>query len=518
MPRTLNATLEAALDSGNFQPYFLLTVREVGASVIETATPVSFKLSGIEMEAKWLKQNRTIYDGFTKPQELEFKLTRGVTIAGVNYTIDSSWYFGTSQNWDGIFQTIQASMLPHSRYSAAGDATYQTVIDAICTNYSKTAIYDKSTAVWKSFQFLPTGKTLILNRANDFLTLLKQKRLIYACDNGNDEIRFQSVATVSDLHSSADHSLQIARFKNMAIDVINNRRFLSRDENNTITYSGDTDAPLWNLGFIKSTDAKPTSNTSSAIVLEPIAPHLKYLTFDRFTITFENWPDIDYVSSGILTTNVIEEYNYEYKEIKWRILLSGFDWGGGTEGGALPGTIEAAAPYTPLNTSHFNNNLDVTVNNIQTLADRVDDHTHGITSPANYSASMTNNQTVNAGNNSKLLMDVEIFDNGSYYDPTTNQRWTPPAKLVFIQCKALLTTFVATSTYNLRIYKNGTGGTLISQDTFKVSGAFMASQTSVLAEANGTDYFEIFVNNPSGANIVVNNATSNTNVQGTIIN
>ena len=43
-----------------------------------------------------------------------------------------------------------------------------------------------------------------------------------------------------------------------------------------------------------------------------------------------------------------------------------------TEGGPLPGTIEAAAPYTPVNVSMFVANLNSGDNNLQALADAVD--------------------------------------------------------------------------------------------------------------------------------------------------
>jgi hypothetical protein len=51
-------------------------------------------------------------------------------------------------------------------------------------------------------------------------------------------------------------------------------------------------------------------------------------------------------------------------------------WLTNTEGGALPSTIEAAAPYTPLNTSKFANVLSEQDNNIQAAMETLDDHAH----------------------------------------------------------------------------------------------------------------------------------------------
>jgi hypothetical protein len=74
----------------------------------------------------------------------------------------------------------------------------------------------------------------------------------------------------------------------------------------------------------------------------------------------------------------------------WQWQIRFLDVFANTEGGAIPSTIEAAAPYTPINVSNFDKNLNSTVNNLQALADRVDELDTGpsihaateITSPA----------------------------------------------------------------------------------------------------------------------------------------
>ena len=373
MPRTLNATLEAALDSGSFQPYFLLTVREVGFSILETAQPFQFKLSGINLEAKWVRQQGSVYEGFNYPHELEFKITRGVTIAGINYTIDSSYYYGLTQVWDGIFQTVTACMLKAQKYTAAADVTYKTLIDALCTAQGKTAVYYTVGAAWQSYKFLGSGKVLNLNRAYDVLNMLKQKYLIFACDNGNDQILFKAVGTDAD--GSADHTLAIGLFEELGYDTAAYRRFLYRVEAATIHYDGNANDPLWNLGYLESTASPPVSNVSFPFRLKPIAPHLKYLSFDQFAFTFGNYPNSLYTNDS-RNLQVTEEFNTEFKELAWRIILNTYDWSRGTEGGALPGTIEAAAPFTPLNTTNFDGILTTNDNNIQAAMETIDDHGH----------------------------------------------------------------------------------------------------------------------------------------------
>ena len=367
MPRTLSATLTTALDSGNYTFYSLLTVKEVGFAVIRTAQPVSFKLSGIEMDVKYSALDHDVYDGFSYPEDLSFMLTRGVTIAGVNYTIDSSYYFGVSSEWDGVFETIHASMLPNTKYSVAGDGTYKAVLDAICVANGKTAVYKNPTAAWLSYQFLPTGKTLDMNRASNLLNLIKQKYLIYACDNGSDQILFCSVASDS---TALNHTLNIEKLK---LNLGNPRRFLSRDEASVLHYSGNVTAPLWNLGFLHSTAAHPAFSNSGGIEILPIAPHLKYLSFDNFQFNFAvNYPDITYESTSILLAWVEEVFDPKEK-IAWHIKVSSLHWGKGAEGGALPSTIERVAAYTPLVSTGFDGNLSPAVNNLQAFAQAVDD-------------------------------------------------------------------------------------------------------------------------------------------------
>ena len=92
----------------------------------------------------------------------------------------------------GGFTRYKGFIFPHKYYSAAGDLTYEQVIDAFCTEWGKTAVYKDDTEAWLDYQFLPDGQVIILNSAMRFLNQLQQKRLITACDNGSEEIRFYS--------------------------------------------------------------------------------------------------------------------------------------------------------------------------------------------------------------------------------------------------------------------------------------------------------------------------------------
>ena len=82
-------------------------------------------------------------------------------------------------------------------------------------------------AAWLDWQFLPTGKTLTLNNAQQFFTQLRQKYFIFACDNGDDEILFYTAFTHA---ASPQYTVQGYHF---AVDynVDQRRQYLWRDEN-----------------------------------------------------------------------------------------------------------------------------------------------------------------------------------------------------------------------------------------------------------------------------------------------
>ena len=128
--------------------------------------------------------------------------------------------------------------------------------------------------------------------------------------------------------------------------------------------------PIYNIGYLESTALPPTHTTQSLQPkFAPLPFHLKYLTSDYITANLLPSTDLYHVYRAQIT----EIFDYELKEIPWRIKLEQCQYMTDTEGGQLPSTIQAAAPYTPLSTIGFNNNLDASVNNLQALADKVDD-------------------------------------------------------------------------------------------------------------------------------------------------
>jgi hypothetical protein len=92
----------------------------------------------------------------------------------------------------------------------------------------------------------------------------------------------------------------------------------------------------------------------------------------------------------------------------------------------------------------------------------------------------------------KLTFDTEEWDTGGYYD-ADNSKYTPPAGTYhFTACAEMTAGIVDQEVLFIALYKNGTQ--LHSGTEVRGSGTgFIAANLSVYAEANGTDYFEIYV-------------------------
>ena len=87
-------------------------------------------------------------------------LSRGCTVAGVNYAEDTSGFTIIDTKWDGNFQTFNCDLIPRRYYTAPGDLTYSQVITAFCLAYGRTAVFLQPAATWLSYQFYPDGRSI----------------------------------------------------------------------------------------------------------------------------------------------------------------------------------------------------------------------------------------------------------------------------------------------------------------------------------------------------------------------
>jgi photosystem II stability/assembly factor-like uncharacterized protein len=225
--RILDPTLLTAMDSGNYDPYFLATIQDnYDGKVLLAAQPTGYELSDLELTLS-VQMPRFMDLPFYRTSIV---LTRGVTIAGLQYTLSTSKFYIINSTWDGNFQTFKCHLIPRVYYSAPGDLTYSQVITAFCARFGKTAVFLDGAAAWLSWQFLPTGKSVMLNNAQTLFQQLKQKYFIFACDNGNDQILFYTGFT-----HVATPQYQITGYRfDLDYNVDQKRQYIWRDENETV--------------------------------------------------------------------------------------------------------------------------------------------------------------------------------------------------------------------------------------------------------------------------------------------
>lgn len=122
------------------------------------------------------------------------------------------------------------------------------------------------------------------------------------------------------------------------------------------------------------------------------------------------------------------------------------------------------------------------------------------------------NQTgIVSATETKLTFGTEVFDVGEYYD-AANSRWTPPAGPVCLNavCQAAGTLSATAQLVYLVIYKNGAAFAYGPSVRGANTGNSAASVTATDI-ANGTDYYEVFVNiaTSSGTGTVTGTVSAN---------
>lgn len=127
------------------------------------------------------------------------------------------------------------------------------------------------------------------------------------------------------------------------------------------------------------------------------------------------------------------------------------------------------------------------------------------------------NQTVGDLADVKLTFGTEIYDIGGHYD-TINSRWTPQAGMVMLNAAAAATSTMLNGAYfYLTLYKNGLPLRFV-QGT-KSDGSDVGVFGTWLDQANGTDYYEVFVYGDSaiGSTYTISGAATGTWFQGVFL-
>lgn len=367
MPRTLPAALTTVMDAGRYEAYLRVVVNsspsDTGATTVQ---PLGFRLEALRATIKIAKFSNDI----TKYRF--FRLVRGATINGTPSTISSVWFTSNDITFDGKFFNIKGELFDRSYQVADADSTYEEVIEFVSGQSSEILTWSyEGAAAWKNYKFYPTGRNVVVTPPMKLFTILRQKFLIFATEDGYDGANSSIFFFVATESRATDYTFTDVLFQGN--EHTESRRLLSRDESNTIEINGTITHPLHNLGFIHSSDSQPT-NTPNPYVgarSSKLPVHLKYRTGDH-AVCLGDGTGLNELDSRI---NVIEVLDLESTPA-WYQIIEALVWFGGTEGGSMPSTIEAAAPYTPLATGNFDGILTEEDNNLQAAMETIDDHEH----------------------------------------------------------------------------------------------------------------------------------------------
>jgi hypothetical protein len=490
--RTVDATLKTALATGHFVPYFALRVFRNG-SLLNTLPVMKYKLTGTHLSITV----RGMVVVSTSLDAVKVILDRGITSQGTNYILSSSKFSpikGTIEylgypRYLAITTALEASLVPPKPISFAGDVSYHDAITSFCTAIDKTAVFKVPGAAYWSYKFLRTGRTVTFNDANRFLPLLRQKYFIFACDNGSEEILFYQAFDPPVSPDAQPTSL----LSEIGTGYFQRRRFMARDEVGSVRYAGTAGDAIHNLGFLESTAAMPSYYDQRQPISVKWGVNLDYQDGD-----YQRVDD----SYDVFPTEVTEVFDPKASP-GWCTVVSQTEYFANTEGGALPSTIERVSNYTPLNVSTFNKNLDSSVNNIQALAERVDELVLG--SPGIVSGAKVypthSGDVISIANNSyvKVPHNVESFDIASEFDNVTNYRFTSVlGGYYLISCAALWSTIPANKESNLLIYLNGSPDDRTVWYSPNVAGTFSGPGLTTIKKLNANDYLEMVVYQNTG--------------------
>ena len=117
----------------------------------------------------------------------------------------------------------------------------------------------------------------------------------------------------------------------------------------------------------------------------------------------------------------------------------------------------------------------------------------GGTMTPSFSVKKSSNQTIAGTTSTKMELDSEIFDTDNKYDSSTNFRFLPGvAGKYFLSLASSFQNFPSDKIMSVSIKKNGSGLSSFNNISGSYSDDFSAA-TSVIDEANTTDYYEAFI-------------------------
>lgn len=123
----------------------------------------------------------------------------------------------------------------------------------------------------------------------------------------------------------------------------------------------------------------------------------------------------------------------------------------------------------------------------------------------------TNQVGVQTGTDTKATFGTEIFDNGGLFDSGSN-RWIPPPGSIDLSAAVLFTVSVDAARVRAMIYKNGS----VFKRVVNLSPgtAPTGSTIHIHDECNGTDFYEFFVEQNTGADKIIDGTAADTYFMG----
>ena len=365
--RTVDADLTTALTSFNYHPYAKI-ICLVDVATYETHDAIYYELTGTKCKVMFEKQT---YISCTS-----FVIERGAIIAGVETGLTTGTFYPTSAiNENGIV-TMEGSLFKDILHlSVAGDNDYETVITDVCTEYGKTAVFKDDTDPYWAYEFLETGKFLDINNPDHFLSIIRQKYLLFAVDDGSEDVLFFYPAKAL-ASGSVDWEYNPPILWYSAIPT--KRNLISKDESDNLVLAYNAGAlstlPRHNLGYIKSTEFMPMDDYATGDYIYQDMQSFKFIMKPDL-----RWQDGDsiYMSDyGVLSRILVKEiWNHKHSPA-WRMEVTGIQYFQGTEAGNMPADMLNVAPFIPLYTGEFDGILDDADTFVQHAMDTIDDHQH----------------------------------------------------------------------------------------------------------------------------------------------